>query len=126
MRSRLEIARGKPAEEPPAPTKRITTVWTNEGIEAVKDILEWWEDGCFLNDEETHKNLREGMELTRSHREAFEMNGGNINSVIANGWAKHTHPQPKTTTKTIFEQGGSTGLQKEEQKNPTQMIGPKR
>ena len=43
----------KPAEKPSAPINKIPIVWTNAGIEAVQDILEWWEGGSFLNDEET-------------------------------------------------------------------------
>ena len=61
----------KPAEKPLAPINKIPIVWTNAGIEAMQDILEWWEDGSFLNDEETYKHLREGMEITRNHHFEF-------------------------------------------------------
>jgi hypothetical protein len=39
----------------------------------MKDVLEWWEDGGFLNDKETYKNLKAGMEFTQTHQEALEM-----------------------------------------------------
>ena len=99
-----KLRKEKLAEQPPAPKQKASIVWTRAGIEAVQEILESWADGCFLDEEETHRNLREGMEITRSHWYAFEMNGCSVDLVVGNGWAKHTHPQPEIIIKTIFEQ----------------------